>query len=81
MQTLTVTEESPGLYSAITPGIPATSYGKMYTVTAFRDGIPGASASYSIGCYAAANHSAAARELALAAYAYGLSSAAYAAGK
>ena len=53
----------------------------MYTVTAFRDGIPGASASYSIGCYAAANHSAAARELALAAYAYGLSSTAYADGK
>lgn len=81
VQSLTVTEEAPGLYSVITPGIPAVSYGKMYTVTAFRDGVPGASASYSIGCYAAANHSAAASELALAAYAYGLSSAAYAAGK
>lgn len=77
---LSVVEESPGLYSAITPGIPAASYAKMYTVTAFRDGVPGASASYSIGCYAAAELSASARELARTAYVYGISSAAYSSG-
>lgn len=67
-------------YSVISPAISASQYKDMLTLTAYRDGIPGASLSYSIGCYANAMQQTGTGDaaLALAAYRYGLATSRYA---
>ena len=74
--TLPIMPESNG-YSVITPAISACDFDKMLTLTAYREGIPGASVSYSVGCYTGAMRSEKIAALAAAAYAYGVSSAGF----
>lgn len=76
---LNIVKLGEGSYSVISPAISAAQYKDMFTLTAYRDGVPGASLSYSIGCYANAMQQAGSKDaaLALAAYRYGLAASNY----